>query len=536
MTGGIIQLVAYGIQDMFITHEPQITFFKVVYRRHTNFSTEVIPQFFVHTPEFGKRVTCVLSRNGDLIRKIHLVVILPRIPIFKDENNQPDSVSKFAWVRRVGYAVIRNIEVEIGGELIDRHYGDWLNIWNELTVPNNQQINKMLGDVKEITDFTNGKQSYKLFIPLQFWFNRTTGLALPSVNLQYNHIKINIEFNDFNRLYTVAPSHSINIDNDLVNFEPLEYLEQIIDGERSLARFIHFDIVDRTLFLSRITDSKFQSLTETDPTKIQTEEDQDALLFAKDENGELINKKFLIKGLTTEFEAMPRINAAERIHRTSGVSFDNIILKDAFLLVEYVFLDSEERIRFAQSKHEYLIEQLLFNGQKTVDGLHQSFKLGFTQPCKELIWVTQLSLAQNLRNNEHFNYTDSLIRDITDNSLTGSSLVTDETLLFNGQERVTFRDNTYFGWVQPYQHHQNAPSEGINTYSFAVHPEKHQPSGTANMSKIDSVLLRLTMIPEIDFANTAKLRVYAVVYNVLRIANGISGLVFANDVAALTIV
>jgi hypothetical protein len=529
MTGGLIQLVTRGSQDLFITNDPQITFFKVVYRRHTNFSIEPIPQFFTHTPDFGRRVTAILSRSGDLIRKIHLVAVLPKIPQFRNANNEIDEISKFSWVRRVGYALIKTVEVEIGDAIIDRQYGDWLNIWNELTVPNNKEISNMLGDVRELTEYTNGKLQYKLFIPLQFWFNRIDGLALPSVSLQYDHIKINIELNNFQNLYNVAPTHSINIDNDLVNFEQFEFIEQNVDGVISQARFIHFDVISRTMYISRVTDQTIQSLTVTDPTIIQTEQQQDEILFAKDEDDNLINEKYLVKGLTSQFEIMPRINSIERTFRNRTIDFSTLFLKEAFLLVEYIFLDSEERIRFAQTKHEYLIEQVIFDGEKTINGINQSFQIGFSQVCKELIWVTQLSLSQNTRNNDHFNYTDTLIRDHND-TLIGNNIITSETMLFNGQERINTRDYTYFNWIQPYQNHKNAPNEGINMYSFCLHPGKHQPSGVANLNKIDNILLKLSVQPQIDFKNTAKLRIYAIVYNVFRIVNGISGLVFAEDV------
>lgn len=535
MTGGIIQLVAYGVQDLFLTNDPQITFFKVVYRRHTNFSTEVIPQFFTQIPEFGRRVTAILGRNGDLIRKLHLVVELPRIPNFKDEDGNIDVITKFAWVRRIGYAIIDTIEIEIGGELIDRQYGDWLNIWHELTVTNDKNIDKILGDVKILTEPTNGKQSYRLFVPLKFWFNRVTGLALPIVSLQYNHIKINIEFSRFEKCHIITPTHFINIDNDFVNFKPFEFIEQNVDGVKSLARFVHFDIINRRMYLWRISNNGFLNLTESDPLKIQTEEQQDSLLYEKlpdtDPNDPraLVNARYLIKGLTSKFEAMPRINAVERIHTNNSINFKSIRLKNAFLLAEYIYLDDEERVKFSQSKHEYLIEQILFNGEKTIDGLHQSFKLGFTQACKELIWVSQLSLALNPRVNDLFNYTDSLVKNENGDPI-GRNIIRRETLLFNGQERLTFRDSEYFNWIQAYQNHDNSPSEGINIYSFTLHPTKHQPAGSANLSKIDNILLRLSVNSDITFTNTAKLRIYGVIYNILRIANGISGLTFSNDV------
>lgn len=528
MAGGLIQLVATGLFDLFLIHEPQITFFKVVYRRHTNFSTETILQNFTHNPDFGRRVTCILSRNGDLMRKMYLVVDLPSIPMFKDEDNNVDSLFKFAWVRRIGYAIVRRVEIEIGGELMDRQYGDWLNIWNELTIPDRKDRSNILGDVPELTDFTNGKKSYRLFVPLQFWFNRVTGLALPLIALQYQHVKLNLEIEEFDKVSLITPTHVLNIDNDFVNFEPFEVITQTVDGITSTARFIQFDIVNRQLYLWRYSDNGFLSLTETDPTKIQTEADQDALLYAKNPDGTLVNAKYLICGETSKFKAMPRINAVERIASNRSIDFDNIVLKDAFLLVEYIYLDEEERVRFSQARHEYLIEQVLFNGERTVDGLRSSFKVGFTQPCKELHWVTQLSLTQRTRLNQHFNYTDSVLRTL-DEDCVNCNIVLNETIIFNGQDRVSFRDSQYFSYAQIYQNHSHSPNEGINVYSFAIHPEKHQPSCTANMSKLDNVQLQLEVNSDISFENTAKLRIYGIVYNILRVANGISGLVFSND-------
>jgi hypothetical protein len=524
MSGGLIQLVAYGAQDLFLTNDPQITFFKIVYRRHTNFSTEVIPQYFVQNPNFGKRMTCIISRNGDLIRKMHLVAILPRIPSFKDEFGNLDVISKFAWVKRIGYALIKYIEIEIGGELIDRLYGEWLNIWHELTIRNQKDLSKMLGDVQELTDFTNGKRSYKLFIPLYFWFNRHAGLALPVVSLQYNSIKINLEINDFNKCYIIAPTHYINVDNDLVNFEQYEYLKQTVNGVTSLGRFIYFDILDRRLYFQRISNNTFQSIVETNPDKIGTEQKQDDILFKRKADGSLVNAQYLIIGQTTKFAAMPRINAVEKVHRNRTVNFKNIDLGDTFLLVEYVFLDDEERVRFAQAKHEYLIEQVFYNDEKTIDGLNQSFKVGFTQVCKELVWIAQLSVTQNTRLNDVFNYTNSLMGEKN-----ADSIIKQETLILNGKERISLRDSEYFTNEQVYQNHTHSPIEGIHTYSFGIHPEKHQPSGAANLSKIDSIFLRLIASPNISFYNTAKLRIYGIFYNILRIANGLSGLVFSID-------
>ena len=605
MTGGLIQLVAYGPQDIFLISDPQITFFKIVYRRHTNFSTEVIPQFFTHTPDFGKRVTCILSRNGDLIRGMHLVAVLPKIPKFKDEHGNEDLITKFAWVKRIGFALIKRIEIEIGGELIDRQYGDWLNIWYELTVPPNKDLSVILGDVKELTEFTNGKKSYKLFIPLQFWFNRVTGLALPVISLQYNHVKLNLEINDFDKLSIICPTNYIELETDLAPFKEGELLKQTIHGVTSWARFCHYDIVTKRLYYLRITDNKFQGPKPSkqddccdklqrsgqlkvkpkygehlDHSMFETEEARREFVFERDSDNNLVHSKFLIIGLCSKCEVMPKLKAKERKYKACNrKKLDKkFCLKDAFLLVEYIYLDTEERNRFYRARHEYLIEQLLYNGERTIDGINKSFRIGFTHPCKELFWVAQLSLFQNCRLNQHFNYTNCLKLNCEDddeeeaqaleddivqpdnlniavgfphNKIFDTSnhvpinydngnptqgkcnIIKKETILFNSLETLSFMASEYFTLIQPYQHHRSAPSEfgkGIHVYSFALHPEKHQPSGSANMTRIDNVWLKLNVIPTINCDNTAKLRIYGLVYNILRIASGISGLVFANDI------
>ena len=186
MGGGLMQLVAYGAQDIYLTGNPQITFFKVVYRRHTNFSMESIEQVFNGTADFGKRVTCTVSRNGDLISRVYLQATLPSV-------ESTCSSQFFRWVNFIGHVLIRSVEVEIGGQRIDKHYGDWLTIWNELTIPPGLKsgYDNMVGNTAHLTG--TGLQSTDattLYIPFQFWFCRNPGLALPLIALQYHEVKI----------------------------------------------------------------------------------------------------------------------------------------------------------------------------------------------------------------------------------------------------------------------------------------------------------------------------------------------------------
>jgi hypothetical protein len=358
MGGGLLQLVAYGAQDVYLTGNPQITFFKVVYRRHTNFSMESIEQTFNGTADFGRRVTCQISRNGDLIHRIYLQA----------------NITDGATVTRAGLLLIRSVELEIGGQRIDKQYGDWMNIWNELSLP----AGKATG-YNTMTSSVNGTKD--IYVPLEFWFCRNPGLALPLIALQYHEVKINLEFNSA-----------------------------------------------------------------------------------------------AITGLTT--------------------------LNSAALWVDYIFLDTDERRRFAQLSHEYLIEQLQFTGEETVTGgSNNKIKLNFNHPVKELVWVSAAA-------SDTFTYLAPGVA----------------KLQLNGHDRFAERAGTYFTLVQPYQHHENIPTDGtISVYSFALKPEEHQPSGTLNFSRIDSAVLNHT-----PNGSAAVCRVYAVNYNVLRVMSGMGGLSFSN--------
>ena len=188
MTGGLMQLVAYGAQDVYLTGNPQITYFKVVYRRHTNFSMEVIEHTLDGTPDFGRKSTVDILRNGDLCTKILLKIRLNAVRLALNNNSSRLSV---AWVRRLGHALLKSVEVEIGGSQIDKQYGVWLDIWYELTHTTMQErgYKNMIGDVEELTKLTAVPSEteseilpeYTLYVPLQFWFNRNTGLALPLI-------------------------------------------------------------------------------------------------------------------------------------------------------------------------------------------------------------------------------------------------------------------------------------------------------------------------------------------------------------------
>ena len=178
MAGGLVQLVARGIQDVYLTGDPHITFFKTVYRRHTNFAIESIVQNFNFAGNFGETVTCTLSHSGDMVGRIYVCVDLPSVPKFYDQiTGLEDYHKKMAWVNNLGYALVQEVVIEIGGKLIDKQYGEWMYIWSQVTNKNEGALNKMIGNIPLLYEFHNGKPGYRLYIPLEFWFCRNMGLS-----------------------------------------------------------------------------------------------------------------------------------------------------------------------------------------------------------------------------------------------------------------------------------------------------------------------------------------------------------------------
>ena len=195
---GLLILVMIGKENLYLSAQPEITFFKIAYRRYTNYSIEPTPQYFKTTPDFGRRCTVNVAKNADLLGMTYLYVELPNIQMENFSTTNSTSIKQFAWVEKPGLALINFIEVEIGGFIIDRHYGDWLNIWNELTQSPGlkKSYNKMIGNITELTNYSQTKPITNLYIPLSFWFCQDTGLAIPLISLAHNDVKIHVEFND----------------------------------------------------------------------------------------------------------------------------------------------------------------------------------------------------------------------------------------------------------------------------------------------------------------------------------------------------
>ena len=434
MSGGLMQLVAYGAQDVYLTGNPQITFFKVVYRRHTNFSMESIEQTLTGSVGFGSTVTATVSRNGDLVGRMYV------------EMNPSEIVDEVSNVHcpNLCHEVLEEMEVEIGGQRIDRHYSHWLNAWTELTEATNVSVAHpdatggrlsdrpkvsvaLAGDATDIgkeldgpatayqkaafavqcagvTDKCVPAETYAA-VPLQFWFCRNPGLALPLIALQYHEVKIKLKF--------------------------------------------------------------------CSKTDVQA-----------GNSGSLSSTK---------------------------------------LWADYIYLDTDERKRFAQVSHEYLIEQLQYQSE----GSATSFTLNFNHPVKEIIWAGKSTTTVAAATSKA---TPDALADGSGNAIDVKNGVT-ATIKLNGQERFAPRSDGYFTKVQPWQHHSNPGgcnvSNALHVYSFALKPEEHQPSGTCNFSRIDTAQLVYSEKVRALSADQG-LHIWAVNYNVLRVMSGMGGLAYSN--------
>lgn len=201
--GGLLQLVATGKQDMFLTGNPQLSFFKMVFRRHTNFASECQPMYFDGNPTFGQRITCIVPRRGDLLGRISLDVTLPTL--------RDTSGNTLSYTNSVGHALIQEITLEINEQQIDRQTGEWMEVWTQLTTPDSQRnaLNEMIGRFEpyNLIGITPGAATtgLRLLIPLHFYFCRHPGMYLPLIAMQYSQIRITITLRPVQQLFWVTP-------------------------------------------------------------------------------------------------------------------------------------------------------------------------------------------------------------------------------------------------------------------------------------------------------------------------------------------
>lgn len=524
MPSGLMQLTAYGASDLYLTGDPQVTLFKTVYRRHTAFSMEAVPQYFQTNPTFSTTQRTIASvqidRVADLMQDIYVVLDMPAIYSTPQE--------KFAWVDFLGENIIARASVFCDGVQLDQQFSQWLHIWNELSLPagKRQSYYDMIGYTQQMTmpavyqgaytpEGTATIPASRLYIPLPFWFTRNPGLALPLIALQYNRIQIEIEFYEINHWFTMW-------------------------FHANPRRFYEFGITD-------LADPKAPPSTNPSTYVFQ------------------------------QVNPIAPITAGKLVQQLNNAGFgpDNYFWKfvngttaqggwnpNPYLLVNYIYLDEDERKRFAAVSHEYLITQVqtaVFTGQQNFS----SVELVFNKPTKEIIFAYQRNDVDYT--NEWNNYTNCLynypcdsgnfIMDITQYQQlvtllsaqaqtclasvppTPDILTFDDAgrnicyaiqLLLNGENRFTPIDAKYFTALQPFMYHTYKPPYGVFVYSFGESPEEHQPSGTINFSRFSRVQLNSKMRQTLTDEVTYNIIVFAFNYEVFRIIGGVGSIAFVN--------
>ena len=552
-----MQLVAYGAQDVYLTGNPQITFWKVTYRRYTNFAMGSIEQTFNGQADFGRRVTCTISRNGDLAYNTLLQVTLPEIGQNLAGANDDGVYAR--WLDFPGEQLISQVEVEIGGQRIDRHYGDWMHIWNQLTMAAGQEkaYYSMVGNTTQLTYITdpsfaavdgpcqsdaprqvcaprNALPETTLYIPLQFWFCKNPGLALPLIALQYHEVRINIDLRPIDEvLWAVSTLHCAPGSTSSVKSSSA--YNQSLVAASLYVNYVFLDTDERR----RMAQNPHEYLIEQ-------------LQFTGDESVGSSSNKIKLNFNHPVKELVWVVQPDANVDYCSSFSCNTVLNKalgaqpfnytdavDALPNAIHAFGGKNSIAAGGPSGGAFIDGSGLFQlaGAADSGGISDSHYWSTTDASGNTgNYYTGPNLA--LPDSENDNATASLVSDagtfvLSETALPlhcwGQNPVVTCKLQLNGQDRFSEREGSFFDVVQPFQHHSRTPDTGINVYSFALRPEEHQPSGTCNFSRIDNATLQLVLSnATVEGTSTAKVRVYATNYNVLRIMSGMGGLAYSN--------
>ena len=529
MAGALMQIVAYGAQDLFLTGTPEITYWKVSYRRHTNFAMESIEQTFQGQADFGRRVSAVLSRNGDLAYRTYLQVTLPEI---NQDLNPADNSGVYArWLDYIGEQMIAQVEVEIGGQRIDRQYGDWMHIWNQLTMSSEQQKGywKMIGHTTQLTYITdpsfanvagpcaasggpaqvcaprNALPETTLYIPLQFWFTKNPGLALPLIALQYHEVKINLDIRPIGECLWAVTA---------------------LDGSsaKSVTNAYQQSLVAASLYIDYI-------FLDTDERRKMAQNPHEYLIeqlqFTGDESVGSSSNKIKLNFNHPCKEIIWVVQPDANVDYCSSLEYNSVLFK-TLGAQPFNYTDAIDALPNALYAFGSPDATSGINNFITTSGLFETpYGMDITEGATNWPGISASGVNDNAGVSDAGTFV--LGETALDMHCWGENPVVTAKLQLNGQDRFSEREGSYFDVLQPFQHHTRAPDTGINLYSFALRPEEHQPSGSCNFSRIDNAVLQLVLSSgTVAGTSTAKVRVYALSYNVLRVMSGMAGIAYSN--------
>lgn len=542
MGGGLMQLVAYGAQDVYLTGNPQITFFKIVYKRHTNFAMEAIEQTVTGNEAFGNVLTSTIGSNGDLITKMYI----------KCTVSLSGSGGNFAWVNRLGHAMLEEIELLIGGSRIDKQYYEWLDLWYELArdVSHERGYDKLIGNSSVMTTLSTDTKTATLYIPLKFFCNKFNGLAIPLIALQYHKVRIDFKFRNSAQL--IVKESAATVTATVSNISLLcNYVFLDSEERKRFASSAHEYLIEQiqTTRQEKVTDTTFiYNLTFSHPCKSlywfmrngNYISGKTFLYYLPDstyiyrsgyaiENTTLLHYATIRYVLTQMYSSSGVValslngsGTATASSQTSATTYNHhsITAGSAVIKAKYSSLTSIDNTNNTANCSATDIANWEVVTSLTIDDI--------SLPISTIL--DSITRTSDTSNQGHTNYDISVYQwNNYGKYIDGSTNpITSAILKLNGHERFSEQPGQFFNYLQAYENHKSTPKDGINLYSFALNPLDHQPSGTCNFSRIDSASMELKFDSTVSAIEGNELSFYVMNYNILRIMNGLGGIAYSN--------
>ena len=475
MAGGLMQLVAYGAQDVYLTGTPKVTFFQAVYKRHTNFAMELIQQTTSGTVGNASRVSVTIARNGDLVGNMHVALQ----PLAPNGTTLPLTSTNSAFdMNWVAERAISAVELTIGGQRIDKHYQTWWRLYAELFLNESDKI--AWGKMTSMSNPNTTQTSVpKVYLPLLFFFNRNPGLYLPLIALQYHEVRLDFDLTQYYASY-FGTTNAFEV----------------------WANYIYLDTEERRRFAQKGHEYLIEQLQHTGG---------DALVSGSTQEGAVQTVR-----LTFNHPVKELIWCYQNPTATAQQSTQ--------LNGMWNFCSSTSNVNVTCDPSKLALSGTIM--PHLVGCPHLWMPLGFAPGSNVApVVVSNVVTASALTGNVFWVEEGTQLATTATNYGNEVGPLHLFKVVLNGQDRFKEQSGKYFNQVQPFYHHTGTPYPGIYTYSFALQPEEHQPTGTCNFSRIDNASLSVQLKSSVA---TTTQKMFAVNYNVLRIASGMGGLAFSN--------
>ena len=478
--GALLQLVAYGAQDVYLTGDPKVTFFQTAYKRHTNFAMETVQQTVSGNMNPGGLASVTLSRSGDLVGDM-FVVLQPNVTD-QSQLTSNNIGSDMCWVAERAFSTV---ELFIGGQSIDKHYQLWWRLYSEVFLNETKKVN--YGQMTSVaTPKNNGTSTSYVYLPLLFWFNRRPGLFLPLIALQYHEVRI-----DFTLSTQYANYFNTNPFAVWANYVYLDTVER-----EKFAKGNHEYLIEQVQHING--DPVGPSSTENTPSVIRMQYNHPVkeLIWCYQTTSTLTNPN----SLWNFSSSVSNVNVTVDLNKCAQAT--NYLLPN------------------------WTATPLLYVPSALSSPLYASSNVGFVV-SSNVVSGNLASFQSNVLTGNVF-WSEGGVPNYSSNTVYGNEVgpLHQCKILLNGTDRFVPQFGKYFNQYQPYQYHSGSPYPGIYMYSFALEPEELQPSGTCNFSRID--LAQIAVNLKSNMPTNLLQQMFAVNYNILRIQSGLGGLAFAN--------